>query len=173
MKQLLARSGKVVVVEVPDPVCPPNSVMVRNEFSVISTGTESWTIESTDPVSTGDIVRDSSLAKKALRNTTEVLRTEGLWGLVDYVDAVRHPEVPLGYSCAGTVVSVGRLVRDVTPGERVACAGEGKAAHAGARLRPQKSPGQGPGRCVNEGRCLLHHRRDSLARCEDRGSTIR
>ncbi|MGH9918383.1 MAG: bi-domain-containing oxidoreductase, partial [Nitrososphaerales archaeon] len=43
---------------------------------------------------------------------------------------VRHPEVALGYSLSGTVVSVGRKVRDITVGDNVACAGEGKASHA-------------------------------------------
>ena len=45
MKQVIARAGKVVVAEVPDPVCGENGLLVQTNYSVISTGTESWTID--------------------------------------------------------------------------------------------------------------------------------
>ncbi len=130
MKQVIARAGKVVVAEVPDPSPDENSLLVKTSYSVISTGTETWTIGSTDPLSPSDIVTSSSVAKKAVKLSREVVSGEGLKGFMDYVDYVRHPEVALGYSLSGTVVSVGRNVREITVGDRVACAGEGKASHA-------------------------------------------
>ena len=130
MKQVVARAGKVEVVEVPPPACGDNGLLVQTEFSLISTGTESWTIGSTEPIGTSDIAKSSSLAGKAVRLSREVLRQEGLAGLRDYAGAVRHPEVPLGYSSSGVVVQVGREVTDIVLGERVACAGEGKACHS-------------------------------------------
>lgn len=130
MKQVIARAGKVVVADVPEPVRSDDGVLVRNSYSVISSGTESWSIDSTDPLSTADLVKDSSLASKAIRLSREVLRQEGVSGLLNYVEMVRHPEVPLGYSCAGVVLEVGRNVRDIVVGDKVACAGEGKACHA-------------------------------------------
>ncbi|HEV2390591.1 MAG TPA: bi-domain-containing oxidoreductase, partial [Nitrososphaerales archaeon] len=104
--------------------------MVKTSYSVISTGTETWTIDSTDPLSPSDIVKSSSVAKKALKLSREVVTGEGVKGFLDYVDYVRHPEVALGYSLSGTVVSVGKKVREIAVGDRVACAGEGKASHA-------------------------------------------
>lgn len=130
MKQVVAKAGKVEVAEVPTPVCADNGILVRTEFSLISTGTESWSITSTEPIGTGKVVSDSKLAGKAYRLSKEVLRQEGLSGLRDYVDAVRNPELPLGYSSSGTVVEVGREVTDIVVGDRVACAGEARAAHA-------------------------------------------
>jgi predicted dehydrogenase/threonine dehydrogenase-like Zn-dependent dehydrogenase len=97
---------------------------------VISTGTETWTIDSTDPLSPSDIVKSSSVATKAIKLSRQVVEGEGVKGFLDYVDYVRHPEMALGYSLSGTVVSVGRKVREITVGDRVACAGEGKASHA-------------------------------------------
>jgi predicted dehydrogenase/threonine dehydrogenase-like Zn-dependent dehydrogenase len=130
MKQVIARAGKVVVAEVPSPTPDENSLLVKTSYSVISTGTETWTIDSTDPLSPSDIVKSSSVAKKAVKLSREVVTGEGMKGFMDYVDYVRHPEVALGYSLSGTVVSVGRKVRDMTVGDKVACAGEGKASHA-------------------------------------------
>ncbi|MDA4113036.1 MAG: bi-domain-containing oxidoreductase [Thaumarchaeota archaeon] len=130
MKQVIARAGKVVVADVPSPVCGEDGLLIRTNYSVISTGTESWTIDSTDPLATSDLIKDSSLASKALKLSREVLRQEGVSGLIDYADYVRHPEVTLGYSSSGIVVEVGRNVKDVLVGDRMACAGEGKACHA-------------------------------------------
>lgn len=138
MKQVVAKAGKVEVVEVPTPTCQENGVLVKTEWSVISTGTESWAIGSTDPIGASDVVSDSSKMSKAYRLSREVLRQEGISGLRDYVDLVRHPELPLGYSSSGTITEVGRGVTDLLVGERVACAGEGKAAHAELASIPRR-----------------------------------
>jgi predicted dehydrogenase/threonine dehydrogenase-like Zn-dependent dehydrogenase len=130
MKQVIARAGKVEVVEVPTPACGEDGLLVQTSYSVISTGTESWSIDSTDPLVTTDLIKDSSLAGKAVRLSREVLRQEGIGGLMDYADYVRHPELALGYSSSGVVLEVGRNIRDVLVGDTVACAGEGKACHA-------------------------------------------
>jgi len=130
LKQVIARAGKVEVADVPRPVCGDDGLLVQTSYSVISTGTESWSIDSTEPLASTDLVKNSSLAGKALRLSREVLRQEGISGLVDYADYVRHPELALGYSSAGVVLEVGKNVKDVLVGERVACAGEGKACHA-------------------------------------------
>lgn len=61
---------------------------------------------------------------------SQVWKGEGPGGLVDYVKAVRNPQVPLGYSSAGVIIAIGKRVTGFTLGDRVACAGEGKATHA-------------------------------------------
>jgi len=130
MKQVIAEAGRVKVVEVPIPQCKETEVLVRAEYSVISTGTETWTLESTKPIGAGELVGDSSRLSKAVGLASNVLKKEGVGGLVDYVKAVRSPEVALGYSLSGTVVRMGRSVTDFAVGDRVACAGEGYACHA-------------------------------------------
>jgi predicted dehydrogenase/threonine dehydrogenase-like Zn-dependent dehydrogenase len=118
------------VQEVPIPRCADNGVLVRNHFSVISTGTETWTIDSTEPISASTLAKDREKFEKALSLSREVLSKEGLEGLRDYLRSVRNPEFPIGYSSAGTVIEVGRNVVDISVGDRVACAGEGKAVHS-------------------------------------------
>jgi predicted dehydrogenase/threonine dehydrogenase-like Zn-dependent dehydrogenase len=130
LKQVIARGGDVTVAEVPQPVCGVNDVLVRTAFSVISTGTETWAIDSTNPLSASDLVSSSSMIEKATRLSRDVLQKEGAAGLLDYAKAVRNPEIPLGYSSAGVVMEVGRNVKDVLVGDKMACAGEGKACHA-------------------------------------------
>jgi predicted dehydrogenase/threonine dehydrogenase-like Zn-dependent dehydrogenase len=130
MKQVIARAGKVEVVDVPVPQCKDSEVLVRAEYSLISTGTETWTLDSTRPIGAEQLVGDTSKLKKAAGLAANVLAKEGMGGLVDYVKAVRNPEVALGYSLSGTVIKVGRGVTDVAAGEKVACAGEGFACHA-------------------------------------------
>ena len=130
MKQVIAEAGAIMVVDVPVPQCKDTEVLVRSEFSLISTGTETWTLESTRPIGAGELVGDSSRLKKAASLASSVVRKEGVGGLVDYVKAVRNPEVALGYSLSGTIVQLGRNVTDLVAGDRVACAGEGYACHA-------------------------------------------
>ncbi len=130
MKQVVARAGEVVVSEVPRPVCSDNGVLIRTSYSVISTGTESWTIDSTSPIGASDLAKDSSKLGKAVHLSRQVIENEGLKGFADYVNAIRHPEFAIGYSSSGIVIQVGRLVSDVSVGDRVACAGEAKAVHA-------------------------------------------
>lgn len=130
MKQVVAVAGKVQVSEVPKPACGDNGILVQTAYSIISTGTETWTIDSTEPISAGDLVKDSSKLTKAVDLSRKVLREEGVNGFLDYYRAVKSPEFPIGYSSAGTVIKVGKNVTDVLIGDRVACAGEGKACHA-------------------------------------------
>ncbi|MDA4126850.1 MAG: Gfo/Idh/MocA family oxidoreductase [Thaumarchaeota archaeon] len=144
MKQVVARAGKVEVVEVPRPACPENGLLVRTEFSVISTGTESWAIGSTEPIGTLDVAKSSSIASKAYRLSKDVLQQEGIAGFRDYVETVRHPELPLGYSSSGVVLEVGKDVTDIVVGQRVACAGEGKATHSEFQSVPRRLAGRVP-----------------------------
>jgi predicted dehydrogenase/threonine dehydrogenase-like Zn-dependent dehydrogenase len=129
VKQVVAIAGKVQISEVPKPVCDDDGILVRTSFSVISTGTETWTIDSTEPLSPTDLVKNSKISK-AVDLSRKVLSEEGVNGFMDYFDSVRHPQFAIGYSSSGVVIQVGRRVRDVSVGERVACAGEGKACHA-------------------------------------------
>ncbi|MEM3638072.1 MAG: bi-domain-containing oxidoreductase [Conexivisphaerales archaeon] len=130
MKQVVARAGKIEVIEVPEPVCSPDEVLVRNLYSLISTGTESWTAASTKPIGTRKLLGSESLIEKAIKLSTDVLRKEGIDGFTRYIKDVRNPVVPLGYSCAGKVVAVGKNIRDIVVGDNVACAGEAMATHS-------------------------------------------
>ena len=59
------------------------------------------------------------VSERGFKNTVTAVR-----------DRMRGPSMVTGYSLAGTIVAVGDGVRDLVPGQRVACAGAASAHHA-------------------------------------------
>lgn len=126
MKQVFkTKEQRIVVRDVPPPRPAGGEVLVLNEWSLISAGTE-----------TGGMVLDGDLRGKlrvrrdlvkkgisALRQNT----LSDLWRKASHADNISGA---IGYSSAGVVVSTGRDVTDLSAGDRVACAGSGIAAHA-------------------------------------------
>jgi predicted dehydrogenase/threonine dehydrogenase-like Zn-dependent dehydrogenase len=128
MKQVLqhARTGEIVVEEVPAPQLLPGCVLVQVAASVVSAGTERASAE---------FARKSLLQKAHSRPdlVREVIQKVQRDGILSALQAVRsrldQPQNP-GYSSAGTVIAVGEGITDIQPGDRVACAGAGFAVHA-------------------------------------------
>jgi len=58
------------------------------------------------------------------------VKKKGVRGAVSAARELRQAFAPLGYSSAGIVMAVGKNVADMNVGDRVACAGGGKASHA-------------------------------------------
>jgi len=128
MKQLIQnyKTGELRVEEVPLPALKPGGVLVRNVFSLISTGTEKAKIE---------LARKNLLAKakekpEQARQVLETLKKEGIINTYRKVMTKLEAPSPLGYSSAGIVMEVGREVDEFKVGQRVACAGAGYAVHA-------------------------------------------
>lgn len=127
MKQLAQRmkDGELRVVDVPAPELDDWKVLVRTEASLVSAGTERAKVE---------VARESLLGKARRRpdqvqQVLEKVRTDGLGATIEAVRSRLETLSPLGYCAAGRVECVGRRVRDVRPGELVACGGDG-AGHA-------------------------------------------
>lgn len=119
-------SGELEVAELPAPALQPGGVLVRNAVSLISAGTEKLMV---------DLAQKSLLGKARdrpdlVRRVFDKLRRDGLMATLETVRSRLDNPIPLGYSCAGTVIEVGEGVNDVKPGDRVACAGAGYANHA-------------------------------------------
>ena len=128
MKQVLEdlRDGRIWVEEVPPPQLRDECVLVRNRYSLISSGTEGGTAK---------LGRMGLLAKARARpeQAMKVLQLARAQGpLTAYAIARRALETPivLGYSCAGEVIGVGKGISDLSVGDLVACAGQGYASHA-------------------------------------------
>ncbi len=119
-------NGEMVVHNVSEPLLSKGHILVKNEFSLISAGTEG---------STAKAARKSLLgkAKERPQHVSQVLDVIVQQGPVQAYRAVTkklEAYSPLGYSSAGEVIGVGNNVIEFKIGDYVACAGVGYANHA-------------------------------------------
>jgi len=128
MKQLLQnyKTGKLELAEIPAPALKSGGVLVKNHYSLVSAGTEKAVIEFAKQSLAGKAHSRPDLVKQVLNK----VKTDGL--ITTYRAAMQKLDepVPLGYSCAGEVVEVGRRTEEFSRGDLVACAGGGYASHA-------------------------------------------
>lgn len=126
MKQLLVRSGKVFLKDVPAPVVGPKNVLVRVERSCVSVGTEMAGIK----MSALPLYRRALKQPQHVKRVLQLMRDQGITRVYKQVKGRLEAGVPTGYSAAGTVVAVGSEVTGIRIGDRVACAGASIANHA-------------------------------------------
>jgi predicted dehydrogenase len=127
VKQVLQdRSGLTVVRDVPPPPCPPGSLLVRNAFSAISSGTEGARIA----LSKKSLIAKARERPDLARQVIDRARSEGIRSTHQAVKRKLGEPVAVGYSSAGKVIEVGHLVAGFDVGDAVACAGGGHANHA-------------------------------------------
>ncbi|MFN2628808.1 MAG: bi-domain-containing oxidoreductase, partial [Gaiellaceae bacterium] len=127
LRQILQNAaGATFVRDVPAPTCPDANVLVRNEFSVVSSGTERSRVAAAKKSLVTRVMERPELALKVV----ERVRHDGIRGTHDHVRRSLRGETSTGYSSAGTVIEVGSAVRGIVLGDRVACAGAGFANHA-------------------------------------------
>jgi polar amino acid transport system substrate-binding protein len=119
------KSGRMEILEVPFPVLGNGQVLVRNHYSVISTGTESKTVSDARK---GYIAKAKS-RRKEVKMVIDLIKSEGFHKTYDLV--MNKLDVPsaLGYSCAGEVIAVGPDITGLKVGDKVACGGN-TAVHA-------------------------------------------
>lgn len=126
MKQVFAKGGAVRIEDVPVPVCGDNEVLVANAYSAISVGTEIAGIIGSKRTSFLNVLKNPALIKKALK----YMKKKGVKKTVGVAKEKRAAQFPLGYSCSGTVIAVGKNVTEIAVGDKVACAGAERASHA-------------------------------------------
>jgi predicted dehydrogenase len=127
VKQVLQNgSGLTVVRDVPAPACPAGSVLVRNEFSAISSGTERSRAE----LSGKSLLAKARERPDLVRDVVDRARREGIRSTREAVKHQLSQETAVGYSSAGRVIEVGAAVHELRPGDWVACGGGGHANHA-------------------------------------------
>lgn len=128
MKQVIQnfRSGELKVDDVPQPAFREHGLLVENCVSLISAGTEKSTVQVAQKSLLGKARERPEMAKKVLR----AIQKDGLADTLKRVFERLDTPAALGYSCAGTILRVGRDLPQFSVGDRVACAGQNYASHA-------------------------------------------
>jgi len=122
MRQVLQnqKTGETELVEVPSPKVKAGHVLIRTLRTLISPGTEKAVLD----------FGKASLLEKARKNPDKVrmvfdrLRKEGLIETFESVTRKLGQRIALGYCNSGIVIEVGRGVRHLRPGDRVASNGK-------------------------------------------------
>jgi len=128
MKQVTQnyKTGELKIEEVPLPLVKRGGVLVRNNRSVISAGTERSTIE----VSKKGYIGKAKERPEQLKRVFQTAKNQGLKRTYELVMNRLNTPVSMGYSSAGTVIELGEDAYEFHVGDRVACAGAGYASHA-------------------------------------------
>jgi len=126
MKQVLLSQGEIIVEDVPAPTIKSGEVLVKTAFSLISAGTELSGKKASKEGLIKKILSDPEKFKKGL----DVLKKKGLRAALEIAESQKEARSYLGYSNSGVVIEVGKNIKEFKVGDRVACAGAGKANHA-------------------------------------------
>ncbi|HEY2767360.1 MAG TPA: bi-domain-containing oxidoreductase [Solirubrobacteraceae bacterium] len=128
MKQVTQRlrDGKISVIDIPAPTVSPDGVLVDVRASLLSAGTER------SKVKTGrqSLIGKARARPDQVRQVIDKAQRDGIGETIRAVRSRLEQPSPLGYSAAGVVLAVGGRVRDIAPGDRVACGGADYAVHA-------------------------------------------
>ena len=128
MKQIAQnyKSGELIVLDAPAPVCRPGGVLVRSLFSLISTGTEMMKLTEAKLSMVGKARARPDQVRKVLDSVSQ----QGAVSTYKKVMSRLDSYTPLGYSLCGVVVEVGSGAEEFQVGQLVAAAGNEHALHA-------------------------------------------
>ena len=120
------KTGAMKLLEVPSPTLTDKNILVKVYYSLISAGTESNKVT---------IARKGYLGKAKekpdqVKQVLDTIKKEGFANTYRKVMNKLDAWVPLGYSCAGEVIEVGKEISEFKIGDLVACAGQDIANHA-------------------------------------------
>lgn len=134
MKQLLQniKNGKTTIEEVPIPVPGSGQVLVKVSASLVSAGTERMLVEFAEK----SLVGKARLRPDLVKQVLDRMRREGVFVSLGAAFNRLDQPMPLGYSSAGTIITLGENVEGFKVGQRVACAGGGYAVHAEYNIVP-------------------------------------
>jgi len=135
MKQLLQnmKTGKTTIAEVPVPTPSNGQALVRVSTSLVSAGTERMLVEFGEKSLLGKARARPDLVSQVV----DKMKREGVLPTLQSAFSRLDQPMALGYSSAGTIVSLGDGMEGFKVGARVACAGGGYAVHAEYNLVPR------------------------------------
>ncbi|MBZ0110912.1 MAG: bi-domain-containing oxidoreductase [Thermoanaerobaculia bacterium] len=121
VRRVIDRRGKIKILELPEPRTGPNQVLVQNQHSLISSGTEMGTLKKT-PL---ELVRQT-IADPWMRHVvSQTIFSSGVSQTARRVWQEMLMPREIGYSGAGRLLEVGEGVQGLRVGDKVAYAATG------------------------------------------------
>jgi predicted dehydrogenase/threonine dehydrogenase-like Zn-dependent dehydrogenase len=134
VKQVFLKKGQVKLYNIDIPLLDQNSILVTVDYSFISSGTEFATV-----AASGKSLFEKTYSNfnQNIQKITSAIKDNGLAATFALIREKLDTVMPLGYSCSGKVVAVGKNVDGFFVGDYVACAGSGHANHADVVVVPK------------------------------------
>ena len=120
------KTGILTLEDIDIPSIKSDEILVKNEASLVSVGTEKTMIELAKKSLIGKAIVRPDLVRRVL----DSVKNEGITETYRQVKARLENPILLGYSSSGTVIEIGESVTKFKPGDRVACTGSGHASHS-------------------------------------------
>ncbi len=135
MKQVIQnfKTGELYVDDVPLPALSEGMVLIENQYSLISAGTERGTVK----VAQANLLNKARQRPDLVAQVIQNIKKEGLKATISKVRAKLDSLKALGYSTSGMVLTSMDTNGIFKPGDRVACAGVDYASHAEIVAVPQ------------------------------------
>ena len=127
------KTGKTTIEDVPVPTPRIGQALVRVAVSLISAGTERMVVEFAEK----SLVGKARSRPDLVRQVMDKMKREGVAPTVQAAFNRLDQPMALGYSSAGTIISLGDGMEGFKVGQRVACAGGGYAIHAEYNVIPR------------------------------------
>jgi len=135
MKQVIQnfKTGELYVDDVPLPSLSEGMVLIENQYSLISAGTERGTVK----VAQANLLNKARQRPDLVAQVIQNIKKEGLSATISKVRAKLDSLKALGYSTSGVVLTSMDTNGMFKTGDRVACAGVDYASHAEIVAVPQ------------------------------------
>ena len=117
MKQIFQslKNGETFFIDTPSPKIKANEVLIKTEYSLISSGTERMLVD----FGKGNILEKAKQQPDKLKEVINKARTDGIFSTVDAVRNKLNEPLPLGYCNVGKIIEIGDSVKNFKIGDRV------------------------------------------------------